>query len=240
MPALVWAQTAGKITKVSGPVYVMKTPSKPFEKAERIDAKAGVTVYWSDTLRTEAGARVRMQLNDGSILSLGQQTGLKVNKHDERTQQSDFELIAGRVRANVVHQGQPNSSFVIRTNSTVLSVLDGGDFVVDADSPVATVVVVLASLGEVSMQSYAGGPGPIRRLKIPGGFYASSSEGILHPVTAEMLGLMNLGFTLSKKLSDTFVFLQSESRNDPMGTSGLARHPLTTLVVPISRGRYVL
>jgi hypothetical protein len=81
------------------------------------------------------------------------------------------------------------------------------------------------------------------RLEIPAGSYASSSEGILHPLSertpAEMLGLRKADFTLSKKLSDTFVFLKSESRNDPMGASGQARHPLTRLIAPISRGRYV-
>ena len=66
-------------------------------------------------------------------------------------------------------------------------------------------------------------------MEAPAGFCALSSDGPL-----------SLGFTLSKKLSDTFLeVLQFEFEKDPMGASGRARHPQTTLVVPISRERYV-
>ena len=82
------------------------------------------------------------------------------------------------------------------------------------------------------------------RLEVPAGFYASFSDGVLHPLTsgmtADVLGPLKLGFTLSQKLSDTFLeVLQFETQKDPMGASGHARHPQTTLVVPISRERYV-
>jgi hypothetical protein len=233
LPAMAYAQTAGTVTKVSGSAYVVKPPSGPFEKETRIAVKAGAAVRWDDTLLTGPAARIRLQLNDGSMLSLGRQSRLKVNKHDAKTQQSDFELV-GRVRANVVHLAQPASHFDILTNSCVIGVLAGGDIAVDADNPSAT--VVLSRTGQTVMDCTKSGQR--MRLQIPAGFYASSSEGTLHPLTADLLGPVYLGFTLSIQRSDNFEI--SKSRKEYMGATDQFRHPLTTQVVPISRGRYVL
>src|ERR1035438_6082668 len=80
------------------------------------------------------------------------------------------------------------------------------------------------------------GQKPPMRLEITAGNYALSSEGILHPLTAEMLGQRNDRFSLLNKLSDTVEVLKSKFY---VGASGQVRHPLTSSAVPKPRGRYV-
>jgi hypothetical protein len=232
LPALLGAQTAGTIVKVSGTAAVVQPPSKAGQNQTQAVAKVGDKFHWRDALQTAAGGRLRVQLLDGSILSIGQRTKLVVNKHDERTQQSSFELIQGKLRANVVHLTRTDSSFEIRTSPCVMGVLGGGDILVDADNPTNT--VVWASSGKVVMNCWNWEPA--RRLEVPGGYCALSSEGILHPLTADMLDQMDK-FSLLNKLSDTIAVLKSKFSN--MGLSGQPRHPLTALAVPITRGRYV-
>ena len=82
------AQKAGQITKATATAaFVDQPPGRPNLKVNEIVAAPGTKINWRDALVTKSGGRIRAQLNDGSILSIGQDTKLVVEKHDEKTQQ---------------------------------------------------------------------------------------------------------------------------------------------------------
>ena len=60
------------------------------------------TLQWNDLLETNAKGRLRARLTDGSILSLGSNSQLKVVQHDATTQQTQIELNYGKLRNQVV------------------------------------------------------------------------------------------------------------------------------------------
>jgi ferric-dicitrate binding protein FerR (iron transport regulator) len=135
--AVLSAQTAGKVTRIVPPA----------------DAAEGSSIQWNDVLRTGPGGRIRVQLNDGSILSLGVKSALRIVKHDERTQQTILELNYGMVRAQVVHLARPGSSFVIRTHSGEIE-SHGGDLIVDDSNPVETIVTVSSAKVTVTKEDH--------------------------------------------------------------------------------------
>lgn len=92
-------------------------------------AKAKEDVMWNDVLRTEGAGRARIQLKDGSILSLGSNSELKVVQHDAATQQTELELNYGRLRSRVVQLNKPGAKFQVKTPTAVAGVV-GTDFVV--------------------------------------------------------------------------------------------------------------
>jgi hypothetical protein len=84
-------------------------------------------VYWQDAINTGHLARARVALTDGSILNVGQDSNLRIVKHDAGTQQTELELNFGRVRSQAVHLTKPGASFQIRTPTGVAGVV-GTDF----------------------------------------------------------------------------------------------------------------
>ena len=147
--APLWAQKAGQISRFNGIAGVLQPPARQGLQPVTVDAKNGLGFRFKDTLFTRQG-RLRAQLNDGSILSLGSEAKLLVTEHNERSQQSSFELQAGKLRAEVVRLSRPDSKFEVRTNTAVCGVL-GTDEVVDAGNPVATVVIAIS--GVVTVRS---------------------------------------------------------------------------------------
>ena len=111
-------------------------------------AERGMALFYQDVLETGVGGRLRARLDDGSILALGSQSRVRVVEHDAQTQQSTMQLEYGKVRAQVVRLTRPGSRFEIRTNTAVAGVL-GTDEIVDAFSPIATLVICIDGLIEV-------------------------------------------------------------------------------------------
>jgi hypothetical protein len=140
-----FAQKAGVVTRFVAPAMIVQPPAKPGLQEVSAQVAANAPIKWKDILRTGDGGRLRAQLNDGSILSLGSKSQLVVQKHDEKKQQSAFDLTYGQVRAQVVHLAQPDSSFEVRTNTAVCGVL-GTDGVFDGSSPAQTVVIVISGV----------------------------------------------------------------------------------------------
>jgi len=91
-------------------------------------------VDWNDLLRTDRAGRARLSLRDGSILSLGSYSELKVVEHDPAGQQTLVQLNFGKVRSRVVAINQPGGRFEVRTPLAVINVL-GTDFYTQYDAP---------------------------------------------------------------------------------------------------------
>jgi hypothetical protein len=119
MPVDVVAQqapSAGKITTVLPIVNVIRG-------AQQIPAAANAQVFWGDTINTGHLARARVSLDDGSILSVGSDSNLMIEKHDPAAQQTDLDLNYGRVRAKAAALVKPDSHFRVRTPVGVAGVV---------------------------------------------------------------------------------------------------------------------
>lgn len=94
---------------------------------------------WNDMLKTTAAGRLRAALTDGSMLSLGSNSSLRVVQHDAASQQTSLEMDAGKLRSKVVKITQPNGKFEVHTPNAVIGVV-GTDFFVQYDNGRTTVV----------------------------------------------------------------------------------------------------
>jgi hypothetical protein len=101
--------------------------------------KAKDELDWNDLLKTAASGRVRAGLDDGSILSVGSNSELRVLQHDATSQQTSLEMDAGRLRSKVVKITQPNGKFEVHTPNAVIGVI-GTDFYVEYDGNKTTVI----------------------------------------------------------------------------------------------------
>jgi len=96
-------------------------------------------LQWNDLLQTDAKGRVRAGLNDGSILSVGSNSQLKIEQHDAATQQTVIDLNYGKLRNQVTKITQPNGKYQVKTSNAVIGVI-GTDFYVDYAKGRTTVI----------------------------------------------------------------------------------------------------
>ncbi len=94
---------------------------------------------WNDLLKTAPSGRLRAGLDDGSILSVGSNSELRVLQHDAASQQTSLEMNAGRLRSKVVKITQPNGKFEVHTPNAVIGVI-GTDFYVEYGANKTTVI----------------------------------------------------------------------------------------------------
>ena len=102
-------------------------------------AKVNDSLEWNDLLKTEQKGRVRASLTDGSILSLGSNSELRVVQHDAASQQTSLEMNIGKVRSKVVKVTQPGGKFEMKTPNAVIGVI-GTDFYVSYNGSQTTVI----------------------------------------------------------------------------------------------------
>ena len=142
---------AGVLCLLLSPVPAMCVPPTAGQRAGQINAlipaatkndqttKAKDELDWNDLLKTAASGRLRAGLDDGSILSVGSSSELRVLQHDAASQQSSLELDAGRLRSKVVKITQPNGKFEVHTPNAVIGVI-GTDFYVEYGNNQTTVI----------------------------------------------------------------------------------------------------
>ena len=185
------AQKAGMVTRFVAPASIVEPAGRPgLQPVSTALTANNKEIKWKDILVTGDGGRIRAQLNDGSILSLGQNAKLLVQKHDEKTQQSSFDLSYGSVRSQVVHLARPDSSFEVRTNTAVCGVL-GTDSVTDANNVTETMVIVITGVVAVrnsdpnvvgSTQLTAGQFAVVRAGQAPSGAQTANSNQVNNAV----------------------------------------------------------
>lgn len=94
---------------------------------------------WNDLLHTDAKGRMRAGLTDGSILSLGSNSELRVVQHDAASQQTSLEMNYGKMRNQVVKITQPGGKYEVKTANAVIGVI-GTDFFVGHENNQTTVI----------------------------------------------------------------------------------------------------
>lgn len=102
-------------------------------------AKVKEDLDWNDLLKTAKSGRVRAGLTDGSILSVGSNSELRVVQHDAASQQTSLEMNFGKVRSQVEKITKPGGKFEIKTPNAVIGVI-GTDFYVGFAGNKTTVI----------------------------------------------------------------------------------------------------
>lgn len=114
-------------------------------------------VDWNDLLRTEHSGRLRAGLSDGSIISLGSDSEIRVVQHDAASQRTELEMDFGKMRNRVVKITRPGGKYEVRTPLAVIGVV-GTDFYVAHENNRTTVIcyqgaVSVTPLGRVAEES---------------------------------------------------------------------------------------
>jgi hypothetical protein len=126
-------QRAGEVSRVIPAVNIARG-------SKSMSASAKTVVDWQDVVNTQANARARVALDDGSVLNVGSDSSVRIAKHDAGTQQTDLEISLGKVRSQAQKITQPNGKFEVHTPAGVAGVV-GTDFYVSYDNNIMSVIV---------------------------------------------------------------------------------------------------
>jgi len=111
-------EAVGKVTRVQGNVNVIRG-GKPLK------AGIGTRIMAGDIIQTEENGRVKILMNDSTILGLGSKSQFRIKnyRHDTRARQTtaDYSLVYGRGRA-VVPRGAGTRNINFSTPSAVAGV----------------------------------------------------------------------------------------------------------------------
>src|SRR6202021_3368329 len=121
LPALADPQTGQSAGQINALIPAATKNSKA--------AKAKDELNWNDLLQTDHAGRVRAGLKDGSILSLGSDSELRIVQHDGTAQQTALEMDFGKVRSQVVKITKPGVKFEIKTPNAGIGVMETAFFV---------------------------------------------------------------------------------------------------------------
>jgi FecR protein len=128
-------QRAGEVSRVIPAVSIARG-------AKTISASAKTVVDWLDVVNTQASARARVALDDGSVLNVGSDSSIKVLKHDGGAQQTELELTYGKIRSQAQKITKPDGKFEVRTPAGVAGVV-GTDFFTGFDNSTGTMSVIV-------------------------------------------------------------------------------------------------
>jgi hypothetical protein len=141
-PAPATAQAPAASGRKAGEISALIPVDHVQRRKARLEATKGMPVEWGDIILTERGGRVRVKLDDGSILNVGSQSQLKIEQHDAQVQRTSLELAYGRMRASVVRIARPDQGgFTVRTAAAVAGVV-GTDAFWDAAQIFTTVIAM--------------------------------------------------------------------------------------------------
>lgn len=128
-------QRAGEVSRVIPTVNIARG-------TKTINAAAKTVVDWQDVVNTQASARARIALDDGSVLNVGSESSIKVVKHDGGAQQTELELTYGKLRSQAQKITKSDGKFQVKTPAGVAGVV-GTDFFVSFDNTTGTMNVTV-------------------------------------------------------------------------------------------------
>src|ERR1700732_3481862 len=111
----------------------------------------------NDNLSTNTSGRMRIELQDGSILNVGSESDLKIVKHSPTTGATSVDLADGRLRSRVVKVRKSGSKFEVTTpNATIAAI--GTDFFLDVSHSRTHVIVYSGVVVVVEGRGVANSP----------------------------------------------------------------------------------
>jgi len=135
LPALTAQQAPGSGQK-AGEIGALRPDATRNDQVLKVKDE----LQWNDFLKTLQTGRLRAQLLDGSLLSMGSNSQMRVLQHDAASQQTELELSFGRLRNRVVKLTKPGAKYEVKTPHAVIGVI-GTDFYIFVDE-LRTVVIV--------------------------------------------------------------------------------------------------
>ena len=96
-------------------------------------------VWAKDNLTTDNSGRMRIELQDGSILNVGSNTQCKIVSHDSLTGETSVDLSSGRLRSRVVKVRGSGKFEIVTPHATITAL--GTDFLLDVSAPSTHVIV---------------------------------------------------------------------------------------------------
>src|SRR5258706_6417986 len=118
-------QKAGEVSRVIPAVSIARG-------TKSVTAAAKTAVNWADVVNTQANARARIALDDGSVLNVGSDSSLKVTKSDGAAQQTELDLAYGKLRSQAQKITKTDGKFEVKTPAGVAGVV-GNDFYIGYD-----------------------------------------------------------------------------------------------------------
>ena len=149
LPSVAIAQVQGQVSPVAGSITALVPQDTVVRERQILPAAKDMPLLWQDVVKTGSAGRVRIELADGSALSLSSDAHLQILRHDARRQQTILQLLYGRLLASAMHIGRSSGKFEVTTPTAVVGVV-GTQFGVKAD-PEST--DVLCREGEVVVRS---------------------------------------------------------------------------------------
>src|SRR5215468_11278640 len=178
-------QRAGEVSRVIPTVSIARG-------TKTISASAKTVVDWLDVVNTQASARARIALDDGSVLNVGSESSIKVVKHDGAAQQTELELTYGKLRSQAQKITKPDGKFQVKTPAGVAGVV-GTDFFVSFDNTTGTMNVTVFE-GVVKVCNLAGACVEVKAGQFSN-VRTNDSTGPQAPTQASLDGLMSAGST---------------------------------------------
>ena len=202
-------------------------------------AKVKDDLQWSDLLKTEHNGRVRAGLTDGSILSVGSNSELRVVQHDGSSQQTSLEMNFGKVRSQVTKITKPGGKFEMKTPNAVIGVI-GTDFYVGFESNRTTVIcyqgqVSVTPIGRVQVAQNSGQANPTSNAILvgagqmvvitteipPAGFHTSDTPKLFNTLdNTSAENLKSLRRRKSETYNSSFFALNHEFKNECFAFAG--------------------
>ncbi len=84
-------------------------------ESQHIVAAVSDRLYWNDDLRSGPTGRAHVTLKDGSQLNLGSDSSLRIIQHDAQAQQTQLDLLVGRLRGKITKVTRLGAKFEIHT-----------------------------------------------------------------------------------------------------------------------------
>jgi len=149
LPSQANAQAESRGSHVAGHITALIPEDTVVREQQTVTAAKDMALLWQDVVKTGSAGRVRIELADGSILSLSSDAHLQILRHDARRQQTILQLLYGRLLASAMHIGRSGGKFDVSTPTAVVGVV-GTKFGVKVD-PEST--DVLCREGEVRVRN---------------------------------------------------------------------------------------
>jgi hypothetical protein len=140
-------QKAGAVDRVIPAVSIARG-------TKSITAAPKTPVDWADVVNTQASARARIALDDGSVLNVGSDSSVKVTKHDGAAQQTQLDLAYGKLRSQAQKITKTDGKFEVHTPAGVAGVV-GTDFYLAFDQNAGQMNLVVFE-GQVKLCNLAG------------------------------------------------------------------------------------
>ena len=163
-PAAAQPAAAGTVAALIGTAVVTRHAT-----GEAGPLTVGAELFEGDRIRTDTGARLRLRLRDGSVLTCGEATGLTLDRAlyaPEQVSRSFLVRVSFGIARAVVELLASPAAFEMQTNTAVISAR-GTEWISEAQ-PGATAILGLE--GEVTVRS--------DDLDVPGSVTLGPGEGV--------------------------------------------------------------